>query len=97
MLHILESLIPHVASELSLELFELANFRPLEVDLSAFCMDEIAYVISVNGKKRGELLIDNQAAKEEILSRAREVVQKWLIKEVKREVFVPGKLVNFVL
>lgn len=97
LLHILESLIPHVASELSLELFELANFRSLEVDLSAFCMDEIAYVVSVNGKKRGELLIDNQVAKEEILSRAREVVQKWLIKEVKREVFVPGKLVNFVL
>ncbi|MDY5185461.1 leucine--tRNA ligase [Helicobacter trogontum] len=97
LLHILENFIPHIASELSQELFNLANFAPIRIDNDAFKQDEIAYVISVNGKKRAEVVMPTTATKEEVISMAKSAAEKWLDGAIKKEIFVPNKLVNFVM
>lgn len=97
LLHILENFIPHIASELSEELFQLSNFTPINIDTSAFKQDEIIYVVSVNGKKRSEVTINVNVSKEEILKEAKNAVEKWLTSDIKKEILVPNKLVNFVL
>ena len=97
LLHILENFIPHIASELSQELFNLANFTPIEIDKDAFKQDEITYAISVNGKKRAEVMMPTNATKEEVINAAKSVAEKWLTSEIKKEIFVPNKLVNFVV
>ena len=97
LLHILENFIPHIASELSQELFNLANFTPIEIDKDAFKQDEITYAISVNGKKRAEVMMPTNATKEEVINAAKSVAEKWLTNEIKKEIFVPNKLVNFVV
>ena len=97
LLHILENFIPHIASELSEELFQLANFTPINIDSTAFSQDEITYAISVNGKKRAEVTINANASREEILLESKKAVAKWLTGDIKKEILVPNKLVNFVL
>ncbi|RDU64925.1 leucine--tRNA ligase [Helicobacter didelphidarum] len=97
LLHILEGFIPHIASELSQELFNMANFTPLKVDSSVFIQDEITYVISINGKKRAEITLSKESSKETVLQQAKEMVAKWLTSDIKKEIFVPNKLINFVL
>lgn len=97
LLNILEGFIPHIASELSDELFGLANFRALEIKAEVFEREDITYVISVNGKRRDEILVDVSTSKEQVLELAKQKVQKWLDSGVKKEIFVPNKLVNFVV
>lgn len=97
LLHILENFIPHIASELSQELFNLANFAPIEIDEDAFKQDEITYAISINGKKRAEVMMPTNATKEEVIQAAKSVAEKWLTGDIKKEIFVPNKLVNFVV
>ncbi len=97
LLHILECFIPHIASELSKELFDLSNFKPIQIDNNAFIKDEIIFIVSVNGKKRGEISVDPNTTKDEILSKAKISVQKWITSDIKKEIYVPNKLVNFVI
>ena len=58
--------------------------------------------VQVNGKLRGQVEVAREKAedKERVLKLARENgrVAKWIEgKEIKREVWVPGKLVNLVV
>jgi len=55
--------------------------------------------IQVNGKLRGEIEADAGASKEEVLSKAKAHpnVQKFLTGEVKKEIYVAGKLVSLVV
>jgi leucyl-tRNA synthetase len=59
----------------------------------------VTVVVQVNGKVRGELRVSTDASKEEILKSAKEVenVRKYLTGTVRKEVYVPGKLVNLVV
>jgi leucyl-tRNA synthetase len=60
----------------------------------------IAYPVQVNGKLRGQLEAEPEAAKETVESAARglESVKPWLDgKDVVKVVFVPGRLINFVV
>jgi leucyl-tRNA synthetase len=55
--------------------------------------------VQVNGKVRGELETGKDCSKEEVLAAAREIekVSSFLEgKTVRKEIFVPGKIVNFV-
>lgn len=63
--------------------------------------DNITFAVQVNGKVRSQVevpagLADN---KEEVLKMAREneEVKKWLDGEVVKEIFIPGKIVSFVV
>ena len=97
-LNVLEPIIPHVASELSEELFNRNNFKEIKVDEEALKKDEINYPVSVNGKKRAEISINADASKEEVLTKAKEAVKKYIDgKEIIKEIFVPGRIVNIVI
>lgn len=61
---------------------------------------EIQIVVQVNGKLRGKIKVSTELEKQQILEKAKqeENVAKFLAnKEVIKEVFVPGKLINFVV
>jgi leucyl-tRNA synthetase len=97
-LNILEPIIPHVTHELSEELFNSNNFAPVKIDEEALKKDEINYPVSVNGKKRAEINVNTQADKNEVLSLAKEAVAKYIDgKEIIKEIFVPGRIVNIVV
>ncbi|MEX0930365.1 MAG: class I tRNA ligase family protein, partial [Candidatus Paceibacterota bacterium] len=59
----------------------------------------VTIAVQVNGKVRDEFEVDRTLSESEILkkARSRESVQRWVGKAtVKREIYVPGKLVNIV-
>lgn len=97
-LNLLEPIIPHVAWEMSRELFECANFGKIELKDEVFKLDEINLAITINGKRRGEFSVSTLAAQDEIIATAKQNVQKWLENAVIiKEIYVKDKLVNFVI
>ncbi|KAA8710747.1 leucine--tRNA ligase [Helicobacter canis] len=98
LLSILEPIIPHICWELSEELFGLANFGEIEVDSSVFASDESVYAVTINGKKRAEISVQASQDKQQVINQAKQAVEKWLLDAtITKEVFVPNKLVNFVV
>ena len=98
LLNLLEPFVPHISHQLSHTLFEGKNLGKVEIDSDALKSEEVLYPVSVNGKKRGEISVPVDASKEEILEKARQRVEKYLAgKEIVREVFVPGRIINFVV
>jgi len=62
--------------------------------------DMVKIAIQVMWKLRWDLEVPADATKEEVLQRAKEVpsVKKWLDgKQIVKEIYVPGKIVNFVV
>ena len=97
-LNVLEPIIPHITSEISEELFNRNNFKEIKIDENALKKDEINYPVSVNGKKRAEISVSSNASKEEVLTKAKEAVNKYIDgKEIIKEIFVPGRIVNIVV
>lgn len=97
LLNLLEPIIPHLCYELSQRYFEGKNLQHLSFDPSALEEESQLIVISVNGKKRGEIELSKNLPKDEILNQARAVVSKWLDGDIAKEIYVPNKLINFVL
>ncbi len=98
LLNILEPIIPHVCWELSEKLFKRANFSKIEVKEEVFVQDSITLIVTINGKKRGEIQVNKDLSKEEIFKKAQKECSKWFEgKKIIKEIFVPNKLVNFVL
>jgi len=99
MLNLLEPIIPHVATELSEQLFDRENLRAvLEVKEEVFVQDSILYVVMIGGKKRTEIHLSPSASKEEILATAKEAGSKWLEgMQIVKEIVVPNKLVNLAV
>lgn len=62
--------------------------------------DRVTIVVQVNGKLRGQVEVANPPAEETVLAavRGNPNVKKWTEgKEVLKEIYVPGKLVNVVV
>jgi leucyl-tRNA synthetase len=99
MLNLLEPIIPHVATELSQELFDRENFGCiLEVKEEVFVKERIAYMVMIGGKKRTEIEVAPNASSEEIIALAKEAGAKWIEGMiVVKEVVVPNKLVNLAI
>ncbi|GAA8584255.1 leucine--tRNA ligase [Helicobacter pylori] len=98
LLQILEPIIPHTAWELSERLFKRENFKPIEVDESALIEDFMTLGLTINGKRRAELKVNINASKEEVIVLAKKELEKYLENaSVKKEIYVPNKLVNFVI
>lgn len=97
LLNLLEPIIPHLCYELSNSLFSLKNFTSIPLDEEALRDDSLSIVVSVNGKKRSDIQIPLNLEKEKILHLAKESVSKWLEGEIIKEVYIPNKLVNFVV
>ncbi|WP_187929549.1 leucine--tRNA ligase [Helicobacter pylori] len=97
LLQILEPIIPHTAWELSERLFKRENFKPIEVDENALIEDFMTLGLTINGKRRAELKVNINASKEEVIVLAKKELEKYLENaSVKKEIYVPNKLVNFV-
>ncbi len=99
LLHLLEPIVPHIASEMSDKLFGMKNLKDkIEIKDEVFVKDSITYAVSINGKRRSEIEVMADASKEEILKVAKDRGAKWLDgMEIVKEIVVPNKLVNFVI
>ncbi len=100
---LLAPFMPHAAEEM----WELSGHTPSVFDESWPEYDEKKTVVStvdiaiqVNGKIRGSINVDVEMGRDEVLSLARQVnnVQKFINdKTIIKEIFVPGRLVSFVV
>ena len=96
--NILEPIVPHITSEISETLFNRNNFGKIEIDKDALKDDEITMAVTVNGKKRAEIIVAPNSDKEELVNIAKEVVQKQIDgKTIIKEIVVPNKLINIVV
>ena len=96
--NLLEPIIPHIASEIAEYYFQRANFAKIKVDEKALQSDTVKLAVTINGKRRTEIEVGQDASKEEILKVAKEAAQKWIEgKEIVKEIVVPGRLVNIVV
>ena len=98
-LNLLEPIIPHIASELSQELFNRENLKAkIDVKEEVFVKSSVTYAVTISGKKRTEISVDASLAKDDIILKAKEAATKWLEgKEIIKEIVVPNKLVNLVV
>ena len=95
---------PHIVEELWSELGHKGMIAesgtwPVHHE-EALKQDSITIVVQINGKVRGKIQISPDASKDEVLAtaKAHETVQKHIEgKDIKREIVVPGRLVNLVV
>jgi leucyl-tRNA synthetase len=103
LLRVLHPICPHITHVLWGELGfagEIMNAPWPEVDELALEQDEIALVVQVNGKLRGEIRVPKDADRAAIerAALAHDTVRKHTEdKQVKKVVVVPGRLVNVVV
>lgn len=97
-LNLLEPIVPHIANELSNELFNRKNFSKIEILDEVFVKDTLNLAVTINGKRRAEIEVDKNLNQDEILNLAKEKVEKWLLdKTIIKEIYVKEKLVNLVI
>jgi len=99
LLNILEPIVPHIATQMSENLFKQENLKQeIPIIEEVFVKDSVTYAVSINGKRRAEIKVSIDATKEEIISLAKERGSKWLDgATIVKEIVVPNKLVNFVI
>jgi leucyl-tRNA synthetase len=99
------SLIHPYAPHIACELWERLGGEPLwdvpwpVADPEMLASDTVTYAVQVNGKLRGDVGVPADAVEEEVVAAARAVpnVAAYLDgAEVRKTIFVPGRLVNFV-
>ena len=94
---------PHFSEELWEQLRHkesVFNFAWPEVDEKALIQDEIIFVVQVNGKLRGRLLVPYDIEKDEAIKQALELdtVKKFTDgKQIVKTVLIPKKLINVVV
>ena len=99
---LLNPIIPHVTEQLWKDagghfLYNESWPVPNEKFLES---NEVDFIVQVNGKSRGKLIIDIEAGEDDVktMSMKIENVAKYLEgKEIKKIIFVKGKLINFVV
>lgn len=101
-LTLLNPFAPHVTNEVAeqigeSELLERKTWPAFDESLAKD--EEIELAIQVNGKLRGTITVPADISEEEAIQKAREVtnVAKYLEGEPKKSIYVPGRLVNFVI
>jgi leucyl-tRNA synthetase len=101
---LLSPFVPHLAEEIWSSVFGEKKSIAYEswpaFDPAYLVDDTVTYAVQVNGKLRGDFEISKDAGKEEaiVMAKGIEKVQKYLSEgEIKKEIFVPGKIVGFVV
>jgi leucyl-tRNA synthetase len=97
---------PHMTEELWVEVLHM----PFSIHKTPWPSYEAKYitekeatvVVQINGKVRGQMVVESKMANDKLqmenLAKAEPNVAKWLEgKTIKKVVFVPGKLINFVV
>ena len=96
----LSVLAPHISSELLEKLVgkELSACDWPKVNELLARQTQLILPIQVNGKLRGEIAVAPGASQRDVESQAKDLVERWLIdKEIVRIIFVPDRLINFVV
>jgi leucyl-tRNA synthetase len=94
---------PHIADELWQQLgHHMSIHRDTwpEWDEAYLTDDMITVVVQVNGKLRSEISVPNDASEEQIVAAAKtdeKAAMHLAGKEIRKTIYVPGKLVNFVV
>jgi leucyl-tRNA synthetase len=94
---------PHITEELWAQLGHDTSIHTSDwplVDGQYLVSDTMTIVIQINGKLRGQLVFPTDASKEHILETAQadtKVAEHLGGKSIKKSIYVPGKLVNFVV
>lgn len=102
LLQLLAPFAPHIAEELWQQLGHEESIHKStwpEWDENVLALESITIVVQVNGKVRATMQVAADATKEDILSAAKELerVLPYISSGIKKEIYVPGKLVNFVV
>ena len=100
----LSSFAPHIAEEMWEHLtegkFETISFEPIPpVDPKYLVDDTAVYIVQINGKLRGRFELPKDRTEEElmVLVKKHPDLEKHMIGEIVRTVFVPNKLLNIVM
>jgi leucyl-tRNA synthetase len=101
-LQILYPFAPHISEELWQVLGEkhsLTYYPFPKAEKRYLRRDQVTYVIQVNGKLRAKEVLPVDVSKDELiqLAKSQPNVQKFLTGEIVKTVFVPNKLINFVV
>lgn len=101
LMRLLSPIAPHLAHHLWRELGfgedVLAAPWP-EPDAAALELEDVAYVVQVNGKTRGTVTVPKSADKKTLETNAIEAMRKYIADQVvKKIIIVPGRLINIVL
>jgi leucyl-tRNA synthetase len=94
---------PHISEELWQQLGQGESVHLSQwpgYDEKYLVQDSITVVIQVNGKLRGEIQIASDASEETVVASAKshdKVVNYLSGHEIRKTIYVPGKLVNFVI
>jgi leucyl-tRNA synthetase len=95
---------PHLAEELWSKILghkeSICNAPWPTYDPKFLEEDTVIYAVQINGKIRGDFEIAKDASKEEAIAHAKKIekVAKYLGEgEIQKEIFVPGKIVGFVV
>ena len=94
---------PHISEELWAQLGNEGSIHTSEwpvQDDQYLVSDTMTIVVQINGKLRAQLEVASDATKEQILTAAREdkkIVEHLAGNEPKKSIYVPNKLVNFVV
>lgn len=100
MLRLLSPIVPHITHTIWSTLFgdDILNHPLPEVVAEALVSDEAKYMVQVNGRLRGEIIVPASASKEEIekAALANENAAKFIEGEIRRIIVVPNRLVNIV-
>jgi leucyl-tRNA synthetase len=103
LLQLLSPFAPHIAEELWAQLGNEGSIHQSTwptSDEQYLVSDTMTVVVQVNGKLRAQLEVASDATKEQILDAAQQdtrVAEYLQSSEPKKTIYVPGKLVNFVI
>ena len=97
----LNPLAPHITSELYEIVFggDIANETFPEVDESKLILDEIEIPVQINGKLRGVVKAKNDVTQEELveLAKSKPEINKYIVSDPKKIIYVPGKIFNIIV
>ncbi|PIT91430.1 leucine--tRNA ligase [Candidatus Kaiserbacteria bacterium CG10_big_fil_rev_8_21_14_0_10_49_17] len=102
-IRILAPFAPHMTEELWEKIGEEGSIHSApwpQYDADAFAQESAPYAVQVNGKVRGTITLKSGVSEQEAIEQAKAVsnVAAYLNgKEIKRTVFVAGRLINFVV
>ena len=91
---------PHMAEELWEKLGHTESLQKgpwPTFDESKLVADTVTLIVQVNGKKKGEIEITRDATEDEAVKKAKEELEKHLEGEVRRVVYVPNRILNFII
>jgi leucyl-tRNA synthetase len=87
---------PHLASELA-ETHRVDLTTWPTYDAAVLTSTPVIVAVQVNGRVRARIELAPHASEKEALAAGRAAAGKWLATPEKRAVYVPGKIINFVI